>query len=114
MFDNVQESIKAIAKFIFWSSIVVAIIWLIYSIDHNAKLNESYYEIKVELSLIPPVLLFFGGIVTSFIMYGFGEIIEVLKNIDSKIINNEGTKNIDYKSTVNSNEYNIEQDSSHM
>ena len=89
MFDNIQDTIKSIAKFLFWLSVTLAIIWAVIIIDTNAKLNVryKYYTFSLILSLIEPIALFFGGAISSFVLYGLGEIIELLKNINNRLNN---------------------------
>ncbi|WP_312371912.1 hypothetical protein [Lachnoclostridium sp.] len=78
MFDNIQKTIKSLAKLIFWLSFIIGILWGIYIIDFNAKLNyrHNFYDLRVKLSLLSPVMLFFVGAVSSFLIYGFREIMK--------------------------------------
>lgn len=104
MFENIQKTIKSLAKLIFWLSFLIGIIWGIYIIYYYSNLNHNYYVLKSRLSLLPPVMLFFGGAVSSFLIYGFGEIIEILKNIDNKLNGNIETNDNNYESTASATE----------
>ena len=98
MFNNIQNTLKSFAKFIFWLSVVLTVIWSVIIIDSNAKLNVHYYKynINILIRFIQPIVLFLGGTISSFLIYGLGEIIEVLKNIDRKLNSNNDNSNEQY------------------
>ena len=95
---KIQNTLKSFAKFIFWLSVVLTVIWSVIIIDSNAKLNVHYYKynINILIRFIQPIVLFLGGTISSFLIYGLGEIIEVLKNIDRKLNSNNDNSNEQY------------------
>lgn len=94
MFENIDSTIKKLALFIFWASIIVGGIWLLYSINQYSEYKEfadyadsSYYytAISSKSGITSSIVLVISGIISSFLMYGFGTIITTLNDINSKI-----------------------------
>ena len=70
MYKDIDDKIKSLAQLVFWISILVGGIGLLYSIS------------KLSSGLIYSSILIVSGIISSYFIYGFGKIIEHLKNID--------------------------------
>ncbi len=75
MFDNIGGKIKAFAKAVCWIGIIFSIGFGIYLIYH-----EIYKEGVVWL-IVGPLSSWIG----TFVLYGFGELIESVDNIEYKI-----------------------------
>ncbi len=79
MYENIGGKIKIVAKVFCWIGIIVSIILAIILFISGAKYSseESYISAVIYL-LLGPLLSWIG----SFFMYGFGELLERVKNID--------------------------------
>lgn len=92
MFDNIGDTIKKIAVTMAILSIVIGIIWFLASIinwNEYQKLynssNNSFYKIEAltaKSGLIYSIILIICGTISSFLIYGFGELIDRVVSID--------------------------------
>lgn len=84
MFERIDNKLKWVARIIFWISVVGGGIWLIFSIRSYVTL--SYLLIRPSLTiLMSPIIMIISGIVTSYLFYGFGELIGHVRNIDYRL-----------------------------
>lgn len=93
-FSNIDKKIKSIAKLILYLSIILGSItigkhlfnYLDYSIlaDEHSSINDTQALIA-KTYLISALKYTFIGVISSFLIYGFGEIIFRLIQIDDKI-----------------------------
>lgn len=92
MFDNIGDTIKKIAVTMAILSIVIGIIWFLASIInwneyqkfYNSS-NNSFYKIEAltaKSGLIYSIILIICGTISSFLIYGFGELIDRVVSID--------------------------------
>lgn len=105
MFENINSKIKNLAAIIFVVSVIGGIIWFIASFslynDNKTFINSDYSEyylkaIRGKSGMIYSVILLVSGIISSFLIYGFGELIERVRNIDYKL-NGKPKENIEEK-----------------
>lgn len=92
MFDNIGDTIKKIAVTMAILSIVIGIIWFMASIinwnEYQKLYNSSYdsfYKIEAltaKSGLIYSIILLICGTISSFLIYGFGELIDRVVSID--------------------------------
>jgi hypothetical protein len=95
MFNNISYKIKVISLLSLICSVVGGAIWLIFSVTQYVKYKEflqfenlsRFYNTAViaRQGIVYSLVLLIGGIISSYLIYGFGEIIESLNNIDSKL-----------------------------
>ena len=102
MFTNIGGKIKGLAKFLCWVGIIISVILAIVFITtgnkaskelDNRRYNYSYNDYTVKeatttLTTTGWVLLFVGPLaswISSFTLYGFGELIDRTASIDEKL-----------------------------
>jgi amino acid transporter len=111
MFKNISKKIKNLAVLIFILSIVICGIWLLISAI-NWNENKEFYNSYVATDefynaahdaltgLQTSAFLLIFGIISSFFIYGFGELIERVQRIDSRVeqfLNAYKSNNNDYE-----------------
>lgn len=83
MFDRIDKKLKGLAKIIFWLSVIIGGIWLLFSLKSYGDYAIVYFSFWQAFSiLLYPISIILFGIVTSYLIYGFGELINHVRNID--------------------------------
>lgn len=72
MFDDIDNTIKKLAKILFILNIIGGVIWIIMSIRSDS-------------SLLTPIVMCIVGVTSSIVIYGFGEVITILDDMNSKM-----------------------------
>jgi len=89
--DSIGDKIQGLARFLFWAEIIGSIIIAIVML-YNA--TTAYNENR-EWDIFLAVLCIIGGIVvatfSSWILYGFGELIEKVSSIETYLYNQKDT-----------------------
>lgn len=81
MYDNIGGKIKGLAK---WVSIIVSIIMAISGIVCMG-LGEDFIPVGILLLILGPVICW----ISSWMLYGFGELIEKASNIEQIVLSKE-------------------------
>lgn len=104
MFDNIDEKLRVIAKLIFIITLLGGILWLctsLYNIVeykdflvHETFMTDYHTKaISAKNGIIYSVILIISGAISSFILYGFSDLIYYVKNINNKL-NNKNTNEV--------------------
>ena len=102
MFTNIGRKIKTLASVICWVGIIISaigfIVMLILGID-------DYDGLLIGLSFAVLIVGGLGSWIGSFILYGYGELIDRMTSIDEKISGKDkqvGVKRVEEKPLINS------------
>ncbi len=99
MFDKIDKNIKDFAQVLCWVGVIASIILAIVMF---AKAGDSYYTEGLFTSLgfifliVGPII----SIINGMLVYGFGELIEKVMSIDTKLKKNKGNRVYNPNSTV--------------
>jgi hypothetical protein len=97
MFDNIGHKIKCLAVFIIAASIIIGFIWFVFSfqkydenkefIDNISQYGSEYASdaIAGKSGMIYSVIMVVSSFISSFLLYGFGELIERTASIDDNL-----------------------------
>ena len=94
MFNNIGGKLKGLASLVVIISCLVGGLWLLYSLLKYHSYSE-YIKVKdilnegapynAKLGVIYSISLIISGIISSFLIYGFGELIDNTERIDNQI-----------------------------
>ena len=84
MFEDIDETIKTLSEIIFWLSLIIGGLWILVAFSFYQESGDAIYKSH----MIYSVILIVWGIISSYFIYGFGEIINHLKRIDYKMNGN--------------------------
>lgn len=85
MFDNIGSKIKGLAKVLCWVGIIASIICGIMMFVAAAEASWQYESTYITLGIVIIVVGPLGSWVGSFVLYGFGELINHANSIDHKL-----------------------------
>lgn len=86
MFERIEEKLKMVSIIIFWLSVVIGGMWILFTLKNYAEQTNAYFMHRLSLSVfLYPIIIIFFGIVTSYLIYGFGELIGHVRNIDCSL-----------------------------
>lgn len=104
MYKNIDQKFKGLALIFFWVSISIGVIWFFNSLSQYTEYAKfidgasiygggytSSYTLfgdkayAGKMGMIYSIILILTGTISSYLIYGFGEIINHLKNIDYKL-----------------------------
>lgn len=71
MFDRIDDVIKKLGKILFYISIIASIVWILIAMGNNEN-------------IIIPICSGIASVIASLLIYGFGEVIYCLRNIQQK------------------------------
>ena len=80
LFDNISRNIRKLAKLLFWLGIIFT---AVYTIWIWAQGNEKYSTFLPGLIVLAEGLL--ATVIVSFLMYGFGELIEKTASMEKML-----------------------------
>ena len=80
LFDNISRDIKKLAKLLFWLGIIFTVVYTIWIWAQGNSWHSTFL-----LGLIGLAEGLLATVIVSFMMYGFGELIEKTTNIDKNI-----------------------------
>lgn len=78
MFENIDKKIKTLSEVVFWLSLIIGGLWFLIAISYYQESREIIYRNHIIYSIV----LVIWGVISSYFIYGFGEIINHLKRID--------------------------------
>jgi hypothetical protein len=83
MFKNIGSKIKVIAWIIFITCVLVGGVMFLTSYSDNSRHIESYgtASIEAQANIVYSMIIVVSGVISSFLCYGFGEIIDSLSSI---------------------------------
>ena len=84
MFEDIDKKIKTLSEIIFWLSLIIGGLWILVAFSFYQESGDAIYKSH----MIYSVILIVWGIISSYFIYGFGEIINHLKRIDYKMNGN--------------------------
>lgn len=96
MFENISEKIKSFAKIVCWVEIIAV---LIIAITMFIMVNEGPSDTEGLYLGLGFAFLFLGPIyslLSNFCIYGFGELLEKISDINRKLSVTSGIPNIDH------------------
>ena len=85
MFDNIGSKIKGLAKVLCWVGIIASIICGIMMFVAAAEASWQYESTYITLGIVIIIVGSLGSWVGSFVLYGFGELINHANSIDHKL-----------------------------
>lgn len=97
MFRNIGNTIKNLAVVLLFVGLIGGMMWLLYSINQYIEYKDFldyYYDSTSEYyqkalfsknGLLLSVIIIVCSVISTLLMYGFGEMIEHLKNIDDNL-----------------------------
>ena len=92
MFENIGKKIKTLAKVLCWVGIVISIIYAIalFLIAMDSYDEETFIIMGIVTLIVGPLTSW----ISSFFMYGFGELIDKASDIEKKINAQNPTRNL--------------------
>ena len=85
MYNNIGDKIKGMAVLIAVASIGIGIFLFLLSINQYFEYRDYLDTTVWKMGMIYSIVLIVTGIISSFLIYGFGQIIIHLRNMDYKI-----------------------------
>lgn len=92
MFNNIGGKIKGLAKFICWAGIIVSVIAGIILIANATKGSGQYRYTDTATIVLGVITIVVGSIaswVGSFVLYGFGELVENSSAIKNELLHRD-------------------------
>jgi hypothetical protein len=100
MFDRIDNKLKWVARIIFWLSVVGGGIWFIKSLRYYLDLAMHGNSLLL-IGIINPIVIILSGIFSSYLIYGFGELISHVRNIDCSLKGDSNASDEEGKSQEN-------------